>query len=91
MKHTMEHVLIITKDENKITKWCDTNCVETFLDFIQYTLDNLNDPNLFWIYVIDKNMCIPLVEYAEKGNMRKRTTEERFKDIKTGDYYKKIA
>lgn len=91
MKHSMEHVFIITKDENTITKWCDTNCVETFLDFIQYVLDSYDDPSRFFIYWIDKNCVTPLDKFAIRGNMRKRTFEERLKDAKIGDYYKKIA
>ena len=91
MDYAMEHVFIITKDENKITKWCDTNSVKTFLNFIQYVLDSCIKPEDFFIYVIEKNICINMVEYATKNGIHKRTPEERNQDIITGSLYKKIA
>ena len=91
MNYSMEHVLFITKNKDHYTKWCDTNSVKTFLNFIQYVLDSCNKPEEYFIYVVDKNICVGLVEYANKNGMHKRTPEERNQDIITGSLYKKIA
>lgn len=83
---TMEHVLIVTKDQDKITKWCETNTVKVFLDFIQYVLDSCNNPADFWIYVVDRNICVNLLDYATDHGMRKRTFHEKLKDNRTGSF-----
>ena len=56
-----------TKDENKILVWCTTNKLITFRDFMQYVLDNVNNPEDFMIIDTKKRSCIRHVQSRNRN------------------------
>ena len=81
----MPIVRFLTIDKDKITNWCTTNDVKMYRDFIQYVLDNCNRPGDYKILDTSTNKMYPLLEVAKYYKMRKRTFDERMKDISTGN------
>ena len=78
-----------TKDENKILVWCTTNKLITFRDFMQYILDNVNNPEDFMIIDTEKGLVYDMYKVAtEMYGMRKRTFEERMNGATTGKWSK---
>ena len=86
----MQTFKFITQEPNKTTIWCTTNQMETFFTFIQYVLDNANNPERFYIADVTNNKAYRLVGLANYFCMRKRNFEERMKDIKTYDKRKVV-
>lgn len=91
----MQTIKFITVDnDKKVTVWCTTNSLELFRDFMQYVLDSCNRPEEFMIWDTEKDAVYNMYEIAtEQYEMRKRTFEERMKNIQTGiwkEYGKKV-
>ena len=87
----MQLVKFVTKDKdkNKVVVWCTTNRLITFRDFMQYILDNMDNPKDFMIVDIKKNLVYDMYKVAtEMYEMRKRTFEERMNNDYTGKWAK---
>lgn len=84
----MQLVKFVTMDEQKVYVWCTTNKLVMFRDYLQYILDSFDTPENFYIIDVDKNLVYSAYRIAtEMYNMRKRTFEERMKNIQTGRWY----
>ena len=85
----MQTVKFVTKKEDKIICWCTTNRLITFRDFMQYVLDNTNNPKDFMIIDTKKNLVYDMYKLAtETYEMRKRTFYERMEGVQTGKWNK---
>ena len=90
----MQTVKFITVDDmskeikdRKVTVWCTTNDLKLFRDFMQYAVDNCNKPEEYMIWDIEKDTVYDMYKIAtEQYKMRKRTFEERMKNIQTGKW-----
>ena len=40
----MQKVKFVTEEQDKVIVWCETNSIIVFRDFMQYILDNMNEP-----------------------------------------------
>lgn len=83
----MQKVKFVTKEEDKLVVWCETNSIIVFRDFMQYILDNMNEPEKFMIIDTSNDLvygayCIATKQYE----MRKRTFEERMNNVQTGKW-----
>lgn len=80
----MQTVRFLTKGEDgRFTQWCITNQQEMFFRFIQYVLDSCSRPEEYIVYDETNRKAALLMSVAEHYGMRKRTPEERIKNIKT--------
>lgn len=85
----VQTVKFVTVEKDKVIVWCETNSVVVFRDFMQYVLDNMNNPEDF-MFIDTRNglvygmNCIATQQYK----MRKRTFEERMNDVQTGKWSK---
>ena len=85
----MQTVKFVTKENDKAICWCTTNDLVTFRDFIQYILDNTNNPHDFMIIDTKKDLVYDFYRVAtEQYDMRKRTFEERMNGVQTGKWSK---
>lgn len=85
----MQTVKFVTKSEDKMTVWCTTNRLIVFRDFMQYILDNTNNPELFMIVDVKRDLVYDMCKVAtEIYKMRKRTFEERMNGTYTGKWEK---
>ena len=85
----MQTVKFVTKDKDKITVWCTTNQLSYFRDFMQYVLDNMNNPKKFMIADMKNGLVYDMYRVAtEMYGMRKRTFEERMNNTQTGKWSK---
>lgn len=80
----MQKVKFVTEEQDKIVVWCETNSIIVFRDFMQYILDNMNEPEKFMIIDTSNDLvygayCIATKQYE----MRKRTFEERMNNVQT--------
>ena len=51
---------------------------------MQYTLDNANNPEEFWILDVEEDIAFKMCDIAKNQfQMRKRTFDERMNDIQT--------
>lgn len=83
----MQLVKFVTIDKDRLLCWCTTNDLKTFRDFMQYILDGTNDPRQFMIVDVDKDLVYDMYRVAtEMYGMRKRTFDERMKNIQTGKW-----
>lgn len=83
----MQTIKFVTKENDKVLVWCTTNRIITFRDFMQYILDNSNEPHDFMIVDEKKGLVYDFYKVAtEMYNMRKRTFEERINGIQTGKW-----
>ena len=85
----MQKVKFVTEEQDKVIVWCETNSIIVFRDFMQYILDNMNEPEKFMIIDTSNDLvygayCIATKQYE----MRKRTFKERLKNVKTGKWVK---
>lgn len=85
----MQKVKFVTEEQDKIVVWCETNSIIVFRDFMQYILDNMNEPEKFMIIDTSNDLvygayCIATKQYE----MRKRTFEERMNNVQTGKWNK---
>lgn len=83
----MQKVKFVTEEQDKIVVWCETNSIIVFRDFMQYILDNMNEPEKFMIIDTSNDLvyeayCIATKQYE----MRKRTFEERMNNVQTGKW-----
>lgn len=83
----MQKVKFVTEEQDKIVVWCETNSIIVFRDFIQYILDNMNEPEKFMIIDTSNDLvygayCIATKQYE----MRKRIFEERMNNVQTGKW-----
>ncbi len=83
----MQKVKFVTEEQDKIVVWCETNSIIVFRDFMQYILDNMNEPEKFMIIDTSNDLvygayCIAIKQYE----MRKRTFEERMNNVQTGKW-----
>ena len=83
----MQKVKFVTEEQDKIVVWCETNSIIVFRDFMQYILDNMNEPEKFMIIDTSNDLvygayCIATKQYE----MRKRTFEERINNVQTGKW-----
>ena len=77
----------ITEDNGKVTCWCTTNDIKTFRDFMQYILDNADDPKRFVLVDTDDNTSGNVYNIAINiCKMRKRNFYERLNNIPTGNW-----
>ena len=80
----MQTVKFVTKENDKAICWCTTNDLVTFRDFMQYILDNTNNPHDFMIIDTKKDLVYDFYRVAtEQYGMRKRTFEERMNGSRT--------
>ena len=83
----MQKVKFVTEEQDKIVVWCETNSIIVYRDFMQYILDNMNEPEKFMIIDTSNDLvygayCIATKQYE----MRKRTFEERMNNVQTGKW-----
>ena len=83
----MQKVKFVTEEQDKLVVWCETNSIIVFRDFMQYILDNMNEPEKFMIIDTSNDLvygayCIATKQYE----MRKRTFEERMNNVQTGKW-----
>lgn len=79
----------ITIENGKTRCWCETHSIEKFGMFMQYVLDNLSHPEDFFImdYTDGKSFHIyKFMDVVKHHGMRKRTFDERIKNILTGNF-----
>lgn len=86
----MQKIIFVTKDDNnKPIVWCITNKLIIFRDFMQYVLDNMDNPKDFMIIDTEKDLIYDMCKVAtEMYEMRKRTFEERMNGVYTGKWSK---
>ena len=85
----MQKVQFVTEETAKVIVWCETNSIIVFRDFMQYVLDNMNEPKKFMIIDTTNDLVYGMYCVATKQyEMRKRTFEERMNDIQTGKWSK---
>lgn len=85
----MQKVKFVTEEQDKIVVWCETNSIIVFRDFMQYILDNMNEPEKFMIIDTRNDLVYGMYCIATKQyEMRKRTFEERMNDVQTGKWNK---
>ena len=85
----MQKVQFVTEEKDKVIVWCETNSIIVFRDFMQYVLDNMNEPKKFMIIDTTNDLVYGMYCVATKQyEMRKRTFEERMNDIQTGKWSK---
>ena len=85
----MQKVKFVTEEQDKVIVWCETNSIIVFRDFMQYILDNMNEPEKFMI--IDTSNVLVYGAYCiatKQYEMRKRTFEERMNNVQTGTWMK---
>ena len=83
----MQTIKFVTKKNDKVVIWCTTNSLITFKDFMQYILDNCNEPRNFMILDEEKGFVYDFYKVAtEMYNMRKRNFEERMNGTQTGKW-----
>ena len=85
----MQKVRFVTEEKDKVVVWCETNSIIVFRNFMQYILDNMNEPEKFMIIDTISDLvygayCIATKQYE----MRKRTFEERMDNIQPGKWSK---
>ena len=85
----MQKVRFVTEEKDKVVVWCETNSMIVFRNFMQYILDNMNEPEKFMIIDTTNDLvygayCVATKQYE----MRKRTFEERMDNIQTGKWSK---
>lgn len=85
MTETMQTIRFLTVDKGKITQWCVTNQTKMFFGFMQYVLDGCDRPEEFVVYDEANASTARLVDVAERFGMRRRTFDERMKDVPTYD------
>ncbi len=83
----MQKVKFVTEEQDKVIVWCETNSIIVFRDFMQYILDNMNEPEKFMIIDTSNDLvygayCIATKQYE----MRKRTFKERMNNVQTGKW-----
>lgn len=85
----MQTMKFITKKnhEDKYICWCTTNTLKGFRDFMQYILDNTNNPESFMLWDTKYGLIYDAYKVATKQyKMRKRSLEERLQGIQTGKW-----
>lgn len=86
-KGNMQTVKFVTTDDTKVYVWCTTNRLDKFRNFLQYILDNANNPEDFYVIDVKKNLVYNAYNIAtEMYHMRKRTFDERMDNIQTGKW-----
>ena len=70
-------------DDGRILKWCTTNTVKEFINFIQYLLDNCSNPDAYIVYDKTAGKTYDFHKLVEYLGMRKRDFTERMEDIET--------
>lgn len=86
----LNHELKIISFENKkdgFITWCTTTDIKTYINFIQYVIDDLKEPETFMIFDSSTFETWKLIEIAKIYGMRKRTFEERLTGKTTGKFY----
>ena len=72
------------KEKREFAVWSTVYTLKALIDFMQYVLDNLNNPEEFWILDVEDNVAFKMCDIAKNQfQMRKRTLEERLDDIQT--------
>lgn len=85
----MQTVKFVTVEKDKVMVWCETNSIIVFRDFMQYVLDDMNNPKDFMIVDMKKDLVYDMYRVAtEMYKMRKRTFEERMNGLYTGKWSK---
>lgn len=83
----MQLIKFITIEDKEITCWCETNTLKMFRDFMQYILDNLDNPEKFMLWDVEKDIVYDAYKIAtEQFQMRKRTFYERMNNVQTGKW-----
>lgn len=85
----MQKVRFVTEEKDRVVLWCETNSIIVFRDFMQYVLDDMDNPEDFMIIdtrndLVYRAYCIATKQYE----MRKRTFEERMNNVYTGKWSK---
>ena len=79
----------VTKEVNGdgFVCWCTTNTLKEFRDFMQYVLDSTKNPKEFMLWDTKKGLVYDAYRVAtEQYGMRKRTLEERLREVQTGKW-----
>lgn len=72
------------KEKQEFTVWSIVYTLKALIDFMQYTLDNTNNPEDFWILDVEENVAFGMYDIAKNQfQMRKRTLEERLDNVQT--------
>lgn len=72
------------KEKREFTIWSTVYTLRALIDFMQYVLDDLDNPEEFWILDVEENVAFKMCDIAKNQfQMRKRTLEERLDDIQT--------
>lgn len=72
------------KEKREFTVWSTVYTLKALIDFMQYVIDNLNNPEEFWILDVEEDVAFKMCDIAKNQfQMRKRTLEERLDDIQT--------
>jgi len=83
----MQTVKFVTMDDKKVYCWCTTNTLKMFRDFMQYMLDSCSNPEHFMIWDTKSDKVYDAYKVAtQQYEMRKRTFDERMKNIQTGKW-----
>lgn len=75
---------MMNKEKREFTIWSTVYTLKALIDFMQYVLDDLNNPEEFWILDVEEDVAFKMYDIAKNQfQMRKRTLEERLDDIQT--------
>ena len=75
---------MMNKEKREFTVWSTVYTLKALIDFMQYVLDDLNNPEEFWILDIEEDIAFKMCDIAKNQfQMRKRTLEGRLDDIQT--------
>lgn len=88
----MQVLKIITKGSYGTICWCTTNTIEKFRDFMQYVLDNYDEPNDFIILNVTTGDEYNMYKVAtELYKMKKRSLYEKVNEIPTGQWIGELS
>ena len=75
---------VANKEKQEFTVWSIVYTLKALIEFMQYTLDNANNPEEFWILDVEEDIAFKMCDIAKNQfQMRKRTFDERMNDIQT--------
>ena len=75
---------MMNKEKREFTIWSTVYTLKALIDFMQYVIDDLNNPEEFWILDVEEDVAFKMCDIAKNQfQMRKRTLEERLDDVQT--------
>lgn len=65
---------MMNKEKREFTIWSTVYTLKALIDFMQYVIDDLNNPEEFWILDVEEDVAFKMCDIAKNQfQMRKRT------------------